>query len=110
MTWNMAGLRARNYRTYKPCKPVGDERTNLLRGPSDVHCKGCGYYVCSCDPLFVKFPISPKLSNGQHFEYPVQVGIEHGQTAGLPDSAWKFAQKACEQYERGELNLSRPKG
>lgn len=31
-------------------KPVGDPRTNLLRGPWDAHCHGCGYYKCSCAP------------------------------------------------------------
>lgn len=31
-------------------KPVGDPRTNLLRGPWDAHCHGCGYYKCSCPP------------------------------------------------------------
>lgn len=52
--WN-AAQRAQERKLEKPRKmhgPVGDENANLLRGPHDVHCKGCGYYKCSCSHLF----------------------------------------------------------
>lgn len=49
--WNQAALKARNYRTYRPVKPIA----GLQEGKSCVSplgepcsCVTCGYHVCSC--------------------------------------------------------------
>lgn len=52
MTWNMAGLRARNYRTYKPVKPVGVGVPCMLSSDGVVELPAhpcCGYLNCDCD-------------------------------------------------------------
>lgn len=64
MTWNRAKDQWRNYRTYKPCKPVGeplpaDWQNQHFTDQVERHfmpgcrerwgaCKSCGYHVCNC--------------------------------------------------------------